>query len=477
MKRGRILKSVVGAALAVLLAFSVWVPAFAAPPSVSSDYYILMDAATGQVLLEKNSDAQLPPGGLIKILTALVAAENITDDTSKLTVTSSALTPLGTGVKSIGLTAGELISIADCMYAMLMTSANDAANVVAESVGTSLDGFMTMLGNRAVELGADKTALKNPNGLHADGQVSSPRDIALFSRAALANEAFMKYFGKVSYTLEPTNNRAEAKPLTTSFLMLRDSDYHYDGILGGMVGFTSASKYVIMATAERDGRQLIAVVMKAETEAEMYQDAAKILDYGFSDFVSVTVPNDLVLFTANLAENGVKVGTVEFRMKTPVSILLRSDYDVSKIVASPNSIPTVLNVGAEQEYTADIIYRPNADDPAQDVRLLSGVTLSADTKTDGAAQTTDPNGTGPVETDESGNPVTTSGEPSGGFLKGVGKFFKVFFTILLIIIAVVVGLALLFIAALFIIREVKRRKRRKARERARQRTYQDSDRQ
>ena len=84
-----------------------------------------------------------------------------------------------------------------------------------------------------------------------------------------------------------------------------------------------------------------------------------------------------------------------------------------KIVASPNSIPTVLNVGAEQEYTADIIYRPNADDPAQDVRLLSGVTLSADTKTDGAAQTTDPNGTGPVETDESGNPVTTSGEPSG----------------------------------------------------------------
>ena len=89
-----------------------------------------------------------------------------------------------------------------------------------------------------------------------------------------------------------------------------------------MVGFTSASKYVIMATAERDGRQLIAVVMKAETEAEMYQDAAKILDYGFSDFVSVTVPNDLVLFTANLAENGVKVGTAEFRMKTPVSILL-----------------------------------------------------------------------------------------------------------------------------------------------------------
>ena len=150
-----------------------------------------MDAATGQVLLEKNSDAQLPPGGLIKILTALVAAENVTDDTSKLTVTSSALTPLGTGVKSIGLTAGELISIADCMYAMLMTSANDAANVVAESVGTSLDGFMTMLGNRAIELGADKTALKNPNGLNADGQVSSPRDIALFSRAALANEAFM----------------------------------------------------------------------------------------------------------------------------------------------------------------------------------------------------------------------------------------------------------------------------------------------
>ena len=476
MKKGRLLKSAVGVMLAIVLAFAAWIPAFADPPSVSSDYYILMDAATGQVLLENNSTAQLPPGGLVKILTALVAAENIADDTSMLTVTSSALTPLGTGVKSIGLTAGELISAADCMYAMLMTSANDAANVVAESVGTTLDGFMTMLNNRAVELGADKTVLKNPNGLSEDGQVSSPRDIALFTRAAMANEKFMQYFGKVSYTLEPTNNRAESKALTTSFLMLRDSDYHYDGILGGMVGFTNASKYVIMATAERDGRQLIAVVMNAETESDLYQDAAKLLDYGFSDFVSIEVPTETSLFTANLAQDGVKVGTMEFRLKEPVSILLRSDYDAANILASPNAIPTVINVGSEQEYTANIIYRPNADDLSQDVLLLSGVALSSDTKLDDPAAT-DGSGTTPVVTDESGNPVTTS-EGSGGFLKGVGKFFKVFFIILLIIIAVVVGLALLFIASLFVIRAVKRRKRRKARERARsQQRYYDNDRQ
>ncbi len=478
--KGKRFRSFTGVLLALLLMVTMCVPVLAAPVEMNSEYYILMDVASGQVLASKNADAQLPPAGLVKILTGLVAAENMTDDTAKITVTSSALSPLGTGVKNIGLTAGEMIPMADCMNAMLMVSANDAANVVAESVGTTLESFMTLLSNRAIALGATSTVLKNPNGLNAEGQVSSPYDLALIARAALSNETFLKYFGKVSYTLEPTNKRAESKVMNTSFLMLRDSDYSYEGILGGMVGYTSASKYVTMATAERNGRQLIAIVMMAETEADLYSDATALLDHGFNDFTAATVPNDLVLFTADLAKEGVKIGSVEFRLRESVSLLLSADYDTTKILVVPNSVPAVITAGSSQEYTANIVYRANPDDVSQDVLLMGDVVLAAFEQIDTPVTPDDPTSSTPSSTNASGEPIaTTPGsagedpgeEPSEG--GGFWKVIKVILKILLYIILVLVILIAIFIATLFIMREVKRRKRRKAREARMQQRYHD----
>lgn len=468
MKKKMGFRGAVLTVLAALMAFTLWVPVGAVPPSISSDYYILMDAATGQILCEKNSTAQLAPAGLVKILTGLVASESISDPTAKLSVTSSALTPLGTGVKNIGLTSGELISAADCLYAMLMTSANDAANVVAESVGTTLDGFMTLLRTRAAELGATATVLQNPNGLSADGQVSCARDIALFTRAALASPSFMQYFGKVSYTLEPTNKRTESKTITTGFLMLRDSDYRYDGVIGGMTGYTSASQFVIMATAERDGRQLIAVVMKAETEASLYADTAKLFDYGFSDFTSHFVPAG-DLGHIDLLQDQTVVGSLTLYLEDSVSFLLSSNLLTANCYASPNNVPTAVQVGGEGTYTANI-YCTDPDNPSQTVLLLENVPLK--TRVDSDFPIDDPSGTdnsGSVVTDDSGNVVdsTASTASTGKSGSGFGRFLKSFFLVLLIMIAVIIGLLLLFIAALFILREVKRAKRRKAREQAR----------
>lgn len=486
MKTFQLRKSVIGAALAVLMVLALCIPAFAVPPTIQSDYYILMDAASGQILTSKNADSQLPPGGLVKILSALVAAETITDGSSRLTVTDSALKPLDYGVKNIGLTNGEIVSAADCLYAMLMVSANDAANVIAEAAGTTLDGFMTMIGNKALDLGAYNTVLKNPNGLNADGQVSTPKDIATITRAALASSSFMNYFGKVSYTLEPTNKRADAKAMNTSFLMLRDGDYHYDGILGGMIGFTSASKYVLMATAERDGRQLIVVVMKDESEAVLYQDAAKLLDYGFDEFITATVPSGVDLFTADLAQSGMKIGSVGFQLQNSVSLLLPAEYDTSKILAVPNGIPTVVVAGSSADYTANIIYQPDAEDESQNVVLMSEVPLKAVETLDPSAPSTtsgqdDPSsqstpadtdntgktsdktsGSTTVQTDASGNVIEP--EEEGGFWKGVGNFFKKFFLVLLWIIIIAVCLLVVGVGVLYALRAWKRYKKKQARQ-------------
>ena len=476
--KGNCFRRITGVLLALLMMVTICVPVLAAPPDMYSDYYVLMDVASGQILASKNADSQLPPAGLVKILTGLVAAENIADDTIKLTVTSSALAPLGTGVKNISLAAGEMITMADCMNAMLMVSANDAANVVAESVCTTLDSFMTMISNRAIALGATSTVLKNPNGLNADGQVSTPHDLALIARAAISNETFMKYFGKVSYTLEPTNRRAEAKVMNTSFLMLRDGDYYYEGTLGGMVGYTNASKYVAMATAERNGRQLIAVVMSAETEAELYHDAIALLDHGFNDFTTAAVPNDLTLFVADLAKDGMKIGSVEFRLRESVSLLLSTDYDTSKILVVPNSVPAVITAGSSQEYTANIVYRVNPDNIEQDILLMADVVLASFEEINASVNPEDPTASTPISTDSNGEPAATTpgSTDSTGDEEGDSffvKVLKVILKIVLYILLTVVILAVLFIAFLFILREIKRRKKRKARQARMQQRYHD----
>jgi D-alanyl-D-alanine carboxypeptidase len=471
-------KLTLGAVLVLVLVFNFAVPSLADGPDLESDYYVLMDASSGQVLYSKNMNEEVSPAGLIKIMTALIAIESQTTESQfnneQLSVTATALAPLTPEIRNIRLAAGELIDLSDCLYAMLLVSANDAANVVAESVGGSLDNFVTMMNTKAAELNLQNTLFKNPNGLTAEGQKSSPYDIALTLKAALANPTFMGFFAKTVHTIEPTNIFREDRIIKTTCLMNRSSDYYYEGSTGGMIGYTSASKYVIAATASREGRQLIAVVMKSESEVSTYKDARALLDYGFSDFTEFEFSTQDLAASVPLTENGVKIGEARFTINDTIRLLLRNDYDETKVIAVAEDLPTAIPKGSETIYHARIVYKPQ---DGAEIILKEKVPLVMTTILDPVPTSPSTTSPGIIVTDKDGNPVTDEhgnvvtmpgGEkPGGGFLAGVGKFFRMFFIILLIIIAAIAGLVLLFIGVLFIIKYVKRYKRRKARERAR----------
>ena len=173
---------------------------------------------------------------------------------------------------------------------------------------------------------AQPASFTNPSGgLTDENHYTTARDLALITMAAMKNETFKAYFGLQTHTISPTNLHAEDRTLKTNYLMHRNSDYTYAGSLGGKLGRTSAAGYVVVSTAERDGRRLIAVVLKNETEAAAYTDAAALLNYGFTDFALHTItPGPAASVT--VASSGVQTGTAIY-IAEPITVLLETGID------------------------------------------------------------------------------------------------------------------------------------------------------
>ncbi|MBQ5973706.1 MAG: D-alanyl-D-alanine carboxypeptidase [Oscillospiraceae bacterium] len=476
--RQKTVKSVLSAVLAVCVLLTAALPAFAAP-SVISGNAVLIDSTTGQVLFAKDMDAAIAPSGLVKLMTALIAVESGTSLSEKLTVTSSALEPLGTGYRSMDLVAGEQIPLEDCLYGMILNSANDAANVIAESLGGSLDAFVEKMNAKAAELGLEHTTFVNPNGLTEAGQTTTCYDMALILRYALSVQEFSRIFGTQECTILPTNYTTDPRTYKTRCLLNRSdsTQYYFDGILGGVVGYTSDGGYITASAAAKSGRTVIAVVAKAESEENAYSDSANLLTFGFDNFTEVTFSgSDFKSGAIPVTERGVKVGEVVFEVASDtITILLSADQSADNVEAVAESLPSYVEKDSNEQFRADICYRE--DDGSYTV-LLANVPLTGTVKLDSAETTgTEATTAGSIMTDSEGNPVTdesgrvvtgdtaatTEGSGSGG---GFKRFLLQLLKVVLIIIAVFAGAVVLFILALVVIKYVRRYKKRKARARA-----------
>ncbi|MBR6772698.1 MAG: D-alanyl-D-alanine carboxypeptidase [Clostridia bacterium] len=478
MGKSRLLKRVLGFALAAVMLVSLALPAFAQPAPLSQ-YAVVIDAATGQVLFDKNKDESISPSGLVKIMTALVAVESGTPVSNKVTVTSAALDPLGTGIRSMSLVAGEQLTIEACLQGMILDSANDAANVIAEVIGGDIATFVKNMNDKAASLGLEDTEFVNAHGLPESGQTTTAYDMALILRAALTNTEFAKIFGTQEATVLATNYTTTPRNFMTRCRMNRnDSQQAFDGSLGGVIGYSTDTGYIIATAAVREGRTLIAVVAKSESEDSLYADATALLEYGFDGFTEHSFAgSEFASGEIPLTEAGVKVGTVVFSVADEtVKVLLPADADPSGVEAVADALPSAVDKNSAMEYTANICYRHS--DGTSEV-LIPNLILTADVRLDSvqteATESTENMGTiatdddGNPVTDDDGNVVTGTAEPedeteekNGGFK----KFILMFLKIVLIIIAVVAGAFLLLILALIIIKQVKRAKKRKARARA-----------
>ena len=164
-----------------------------------------MDANSGEILYEKNINSKRYPASITKIMTTLVAIENCNSLYDTITYSQNAIDSIEPGSSQIYIEPGERLSVEDSLYAIMLESANEACNGVAEHIGGSIEGFVDMMNEKAKEIGCKNTHFMNPNGLHHDDHYVSAYDMALITKAALENEIFQKISSTVSYTVPVTN--------------------------------------------------------------------------------------------------------------------------------------------------------------------------------------------------------------------------------------------------------------------------------
>lgn len=245
---------------------------------------ILMDADSGTVIYEKNSNASLPPASITKIMTMLLVMEAI--DEGKLKLTDKVQTSeyaSSMGGSQIFLEPGEEMTVDEMLKGVAMASGNDASVALAEKLAGSEQQFVAMMNEKAHELGMKNTKFVNCNGLPAEGHVSSARDIALMSRELLKYESITKYTGMYQDYLR----KGSPKPfwLVNTNKLVR----FYNGADGLKTGFTSEAKFCLSATARRDNLRLIAVVMGEPNTKTRNAEVSHLFDYAFAQYTNIPI--------------------------------------------------------------------------------------------------------------------------------------------------------------------------------------------
>lgn len=250
-----------------------------AEPTIQSEGAVVMDAATGTVLYGKNQNTRYYPASITKLMTALLVLENCQlGDT--VTFSKTATENLEAGAVSLKLTEGDKLTVEQCLYGLLLKSANEVANGLAEKVSGSVSGFASLMNQKATALGCTGTHFVNPNGLNDTNHYTTPYDMALIARAAFQNDTLRKIDTTLSYKFPATKNAGE-RTITMGHKMMYSTDSrYYPGIIGGKTGYTSKAGNTLVTGAEKNGVRLIAVVMKSKSTH--YADTKALLDYGFA---------------------------------------------------------------------------------------------------------------------------------------------------------------------------------------------------
>ena len=269
-------------------------------PKIKGKTAIVIDAESGAILYEKKKDKQMYPASITKILTCLLTLENC-DMKDNVTMSHFAVYNLRYGDAHIGLKEGETISVEDCLYALMLASANEVAYGLSEHIGGSVEGFAEMMNNKAKEVGALNSHFVNPNGLPDENHYTTAYDMAMITKAALKYDQFSKIVGTKMHVIGKTKMTNE-KRYTNNFhrMLYEDNKEYYKGIIGGKTGYTEESGNTLVTIAERDGRKLICVVLKSK---KIYEDTKDLLDFGFEKFKSVTIDESTITSPTGMCYN------------------------------------------------------------------------------------------------------------------------------------------------------------------------------
>ena len=250
-------------------------------PALGAESALLMDADSGTILYAKNIDEELFPASTTKLMTCLVAIENCPLN-EPITVYQSAIDANESDGSHMNLKAGEVLTLEELLYGILINSANEACNAVGEHIGGTMNGYVDMMNARAAELGCTHTHFVTTNGLHSEDHYTSAHDLALIARAFFSHDILCNIACTSSYVIPETDTHGEHS-LKSKNKLYPGQEYAYEGLLGSKTGFTSKSRQVLVSCAQKGELKLICVIMREETPHQ-FTDTTALFDYGFAHF-------------------------------------------------------------------------------------------------------------------------------------------------------------------------------------------------
>ena len=294
-----------------------------------------MDVNTEAVLYSKNADTKLYPASITKIMTTLLACENLSSK-DNIVVSENASTSVTAGDSSIYAAPGEEFTRNQALMAVMLQSANEMSVAVAEQVSGSVKKFTELMNWRAKLFGCKNTHFNNPNGLPDENHYTTASDMARIAKSAWLNPLYRKFCTRRYYEIPATNKFAEARQLLNHHKMIKNGEYYYEGVLGGKTGYTDASGNTLVTYCKRGNMTLVAVILNSTSAANAYSDTASLFNYGFENFekVDMKVSMNPVPFKVLpcdkyiLKDNG---NTYPFYYKTKVYVTLPKGIKKSKL--------------------------------------------------------------------------------------------------------------------------------------------------
>lgn len=329
--------------------------------TAEADIYYLFSADDGTVICEKNIDKKAAPASITKIVTAMVTIENCTDLDTVVTVPSYTIRLLdGTNSSTAGILVGEQMSVRDLLYCLLVYSANDAANVLADYIGNgSIDTFVAMMNDFALKLGCTSTHFANAHGLDDDNHYTTARDLGTIYKYCIANSIFTEIAGTSRYEMPPTNMYTETRYLNSTNKMFSSgiSDYYCEYVKTGKTGTTDNAGHCVISSASGDGYNYICVVLNAP----------------FYDCDGDGVNENMAFVTSKNLYNWVFKNIKLCEVANPstyvteLKVDLSSKYDYVSLVPANNVSALIPVIDGDDDKTGSVLIEPSADLAAKTV--------------------------------------------------------------------------------------------------------------
>ncbi len=321
-------------------------------PEVSAEAAILMEADTGAILYGKNIDEQLYPASTTKMLTCLIAAENCSLS-EMVTFSYEAVHSVPSDGSSIGADAGESMTMEECLYAILVASANEVASAVGEHVAGSIDAFTEMMNEKAAELGCTNSHFSNCNGLFVEDHYTSAHDLALIARAFFANDSLYRIGNTASHHFIATDTQPDDFTVTNKHKLIT-GEIAYDGIIGGKTGYTGEARQTLVTGCEQNGMRLICVVLMEETPTQ-FEDTVTLFNYGYQNFSLASIAEYDTTYSMG-SSNFFETGRDIFSRNQAILSLDDSDVVVLPSGVDFSELTSSLTFVTDGSYIADITY-------------------------------------------------------------------------------------------------------------------------